>query len=189
VTATTSPHRFRPIHWTGRAARSIRPGPPAAPKVEWAGEHLSDRERDLFARMSNPDRRHAIGVAMQVAGQLDEPNLEHLDLDEDRRRAVVAAALLHDVGKSAAGLRTYGRVVATLSGAVGGKAWAEHWQDTAGFTRKVGLYLRYPELGAEQLMVAGSDPWVVAWAREHHRPEEEWTLPVEVGRVLVAADR
>jgi hypothetical protein len=184
MTATTSEHRFRPVHWTGRAARSIRPGPPSAAKAEWAAEHLTERERDLFARMSNPDRRHAIGVAMEVSRRLDE-----LDLDDDRRRAVVAAALLHDVGKSAAGLRTYGRVVATLSGAVGGKVWAEHWQDTAGFTRKVGLYLRYPDLGAEQLMVAGSDPWVVAWAREHHRPEEEWTLPLEVGRVLVAADR
>jgi hypothetical protein len=184
VTATASSHRFRPVHWTGRAARSIRPGPPAADKVEWADEHLTEREQDLFARMSNPDRRHAIGVAMQVSTQLDD-----LGLDEDRRRAVVAAALLHDVGKSAAGLRTYGRAVATLSGAVGGKAFAEHWQDTAGFTRRVGLYLRYPELGAEQLMVAGSDPWVIAWAREHHRPEEEWTLPVEVGRVLAAADR
>src|SRR4051794_36284401 len=161
----------------------MRPGPPGATKVEWADEHLSERERDLFSRMSNPDRRHAIGVATEVSRHLDE-----LHLDDDRRRAVVAAALLHDVGKSAAGLRTYGRVVATLSGAVGGKAFAEHWQDTAGFTRKVGLYLRYPDLGAEQLMVAGSDPWVVAWAREHHRPEAEWTLPVEVGRALVAAD-
>ena len=183
MTATTSAHRFRPIHWTSRAARSIRPGPPAASKVEWAEQHLNDREQALFARMSNPDRRHAIGVAMEASRQLDD-----LGLDDDRRRAAVAAALMHDVGKSAAGLRTYGRVVATLSGAVGGKAFAEHWQDTAGFTRKVGLYLRYPELGAEQLMVAGSDPWVVAWAREHHRPEEDWTLPVEVGRVLAAAD-
>ena len=77
---------------------------------------------------------------------------------------------------------------ATLSGAVGGRDFAEHWQDTAGFTRKVGLYLRYPALGAEMLEVAGSHPWVVAWAAEHHEPEEEWSVPVEIGRVLAAAD-
>jgi hypothetical protein len=178
--------RFRPIHWVGRTARSLRPGPPRATKVEWANEHLSDRERDLFARMSNPDRRHAIGVATAVAASLEN---DDLGLDESRRRAVIAAALLHDVGKAAAGLRTYGRAVATLSGAVGGRTFAEHWQDTAGFTRRVGLYLRYPELGSEQLMVAGSDRWVVSWAKEHHLSEDEWTLPVEVGRVLAAADR
>jgi hypothetical protein len=183
VTPTVPTRRFRPIHWVGRAARSARPGPPNPKKIEWADEHLTERERDLFAKMSNPDRRHAIGVASHVAAHLDE-----LHLDDDRRRAVVAAALLHDVGKTSAGLRTYGRVVATLSGAVGGRTYAEHWQDTAGFTRRVGLYLRYPDLGAQLLMVAQSDPWVVAWAKEHHRPEEEWSLPVEVGRLLTAAD-
>jgi hypothetical protein len=96
---------------------------------------------------------------------------------------------MHDVGKTASGLRTYGRVVATLSGAVGGRVFAEFWQDSSGFTRKVGLYLRYPALGSEMLEIAQSDPWVIAWAREHHEPEAAWTVPIEVFRVLVAADR
>ena len=86
-------------------------------------------------------------------------------------------------------LRTYGRVLATLSGALGGRGWSEIWQDSTGFTRKVGLYLRYPILGAEMLQVAESDPWVIAWAREYHEPEEDWTVPVEVFRVVAAADR
>ncbi len=179
--------RFRPLHWTGRFVRSARPGPPSSADLAWADEHLSERERSLFRRMSNPDRRHSVGVARAVEGRFDE--LDGLHLDDTQRRAVLAAALLHDVGKSIAGLRTYGRVVATLSGAIGGRDYAEHWQDTTGFTRKVGLHLRYPVLGADLLAVAESHPWVVAWAKEHHEPPEEWTLPVPVGELLASCDR
>ena len=65
---------------------------------------------------------------------------------------------------------------------------AASWADTRGFTRRVGLYLQYPELGADVLRMAGSDERVVAWAAEHHHPEEDWTVPVEAGRLLQLAD-
>lgn len=172
---------FRPLHWAGRFLSSVRPGPPSRQDLDWAQEQLTDSERRLFARMSNPDRRHAIRVARRVDAAL------RTDLPD--RTVVLRAALLHDIGKVASGLRTYGRVVATLSGAVGGRSYAEVWQDTRGFTRRVGLYLRYPELGAEMLAVAGSDPRVIAWAREHHLDEASWTVPADWGRVLAAADR
>jgi hypothetical protein len=101
---------------------------------------------------------------------------------------VLAAALLHDVGKVEARLGTYGRVVATVSAAVAGRDTAELWSRGRGFTRRVGLYLRHPELGADLLALAGSDPLTVAWAREHHRPPDQWTVPVVVGQALKAAD-
>ena len=101
---------------------------------------------------------------------------------------MLRAALLHDIGKTMAGLRTYGRVIATLSGAVAGKDFAKAWQHTTGYTRKVGLYLKYEQLGADLLSLAGSDPRVVAWAAQHHLPEEDWTVPVDAGRLLAAAD-
>ncbi len=100
----------------------------------------------------------------------------------------MASALMHDVGKSVPDIGTYGRVVATLSGWVGGADMANVWADTTGFTRKVGLYLKYPELGGDLLVVAGSDDRVVAWAREHHKMPEEWTVPEAEGRLLMAAD-
>jgi hypothetical protein len=180
--------RIRPLHWAGRLARSLRPGGPSRDDRDWAEGWLSGSESDLFARMSNPDRRHAVAVARRVEARLDAIEVDGAPLDPEHRRATMAAALLHDVGKTMAGLGTYGRVVATLSGAVGGRDYAVHWQDTDGFTRKVGLYLRYPELGSEMLQVAGSHPWVVAWAAQHHEPEEVWDLPEAVGRVLVEAD-
>jgi hypothetical protein len=36
--------------------------------------------------------------------------------------------------------------------------------------------------------MAGSDPLTVAWTREHHRPEAEWTVDPDLGAALKAAD-
>ena len=101
---------------------------------------------------------------------------------------MLAAALLHDVGKVDAGLRTWGRVVATLSAKVAGRDTAELWVRSSGFTRRVGLYVRHPDIGGDMLEMAGSDPLTVAWAREHHRPPEQWTVPASVAEVLHEVD-
>jgi hypothetical protein len=165
-------------HLVKRFAGSLRPGGPSRPDDTWARAHLAEREIALWDRMANPDRRHAVAVARRV-----ERALGHGATDP-----VLAAALLHDVGKSVSHLRTYGRVVATLSAKVAGREMAEAWTQTRGFTRRVGLYLEHPRLGGDLLELAGSDPLTVAWAREHHLPEEDWTVPREAGRALKAAD-
>ena len=103
--------------------------------------------------MSNPDRRHTAGVARRVERALGNEATD----------PVLAAALLHDVGKSVSGLRTYGRVIATLSAKVAGREMAEAWTQTRGFTRRVGLYLEHPRLGGDLLAMAGSDPLTEAW--------------------------
>lgn len=128
--------------------------------------------------MSNPDKRHAVGVARDVQTRLGE----------EATAPVLAAALLHDVGKTVSGLRTYGRVIATISGRVAGHEMAVAWSETRGFTRRVGLYLDHARLGGDLLGLAGSDPLTEAWAREHHLPEAEWTVPIHLGRALKAAD-
>lgn len=165
-------------HLVRRFFGSLRPGGPSADDAAWVEEHLSPAELKLWGRMSNADRRHAVGVARRVVAAVGDGVTD----------PVLAAALLHDVGKTAARLGTYGRVVATLSGKVAGHDMAMAWTETRGFTRRVGLYLEHPRLGADMLALAQSDPLVIAWTREHHLPEDAWTVPVEVGRVLHAAD-
>ena len=160
-------------------------GAPPGEDVEWAAQWLSESEQRVFGRMSGNDRRHSIGVARAVAAHLATIGSSQ---DDEGARWILAAALLHDVGKSVADLGTYGRVVATLSGWVGGQDMAASWADTKGFTRKVGLYLQYPELGADLLRMARSDDRVIAWAAQHHLPEEDWTVPIDAGRLLAAAD-
>jgi len=176
---------LQPVHRIGRFARSVAARAPDTADTEWAHRWLTSAEQRLFDRMPVVDRAHSIGVARGVVAHLDRIGTTPDDPDA---LWVLAAALTHDVGKSAAGLGTYGRVVATLSEAVGGASMARVWAARRGMTRKVGLYLQYPELGAELLAVAGSDERVVAWAAQHHEPESSWTVPVEAGRLLAAAD-
>jgi len=170
-------------HRIPRFFGSLRPGPPARADVEWALASLNEREQRLFRLMSNPDQRHAVRVARRVEAAYAELSAPEVPVE-----IALAAALLHDVGKTEAHLGTYGRTIATLSGVVGGLDLAEIWQDKSGFTRKVGLYLRYGIIGAEMLQLAGSDERVIAWSIEHHLPADAWTVPGEFGRILVAAD-
>ena len=165
-------------HLAKRFAGSMVPlGEPARDR-QWVQDNLLPGERDVWTRMSRADRRHAAKVARRV-----ERALGH-----EATRPVVAAALLHDCGKTVSGLGTYGRVIATLSGKMAGIDQAVAWTETSGFTRRVGLYLEHPRLGAELLGLAGSAPLTVAWTAEHHLPPEQWTVPVEIGQVLKDAD-
>jgi hypothetical protein len=167
-------------HLSRRFFGSLRPGGPSGADAEWAEAQLLDPEVALWRSMSRADRRHACGVAQRV----------EVALGHEATRPVLAAALLHDVGKTESGLGTYGRVIATVSGAVVRRdpETIKAWTRTRGFTRKVGLYLQHPKLGGDLLGMAGSDPLTEAWAREHHLPEDRWSIPVGIGRALRDAD-
>jgi hypothetical protein len=165
-------------HLVKRFFGSLRPGGPGEHAEGWVATRLLPGELALWRRMSGPDRRHAVGVAERV-----ERALGH-----EATRPVLAAALLHDVGKIESGLRTYGRVVATMSAKVAGPEMASTWRKQRGYARKVGLYLQHDQIGGDLLELAGSDPLTVAWTREHHRPRSEWTIDLTIADALKAAD-
>ena len=167
-------------HLSRRFFGSLRPGGPGAGDAEWAESQLLDTEVALWRAMSGPDRRHAAGVARRV----------ELALGGEATRPVLAAALLHDVGKTESGLGTYGRVIATISGGMVHRDpdTIKAWTRTRGFTRRVGLYLQHPKVGGDLLGMAGSDPLTEAWARQHHLPDDQWTVPPAIGAALRAAD-
>ncbi|MCU1461551.1 MAG: hypothetical protein JWO37_1626 [Acidimicrobiales bacterium] len=165
-------------HLVRRFLGSLWPGGPSAAGTEWAEARLLPAEQELWLRMSGPDRRHALAVGHRV-----ERTLGH-----EATRPVLAAAMLHDVGKTASGLGTLARVGATLVGLGGGRTQARDLQRRRGLTRRIGLYLRHDDIGADMLAIAGSDPLTVAWTREHHRPPAEWTVDRHLAEALKAAD-
>lgn len=165
-------------HLARRFFGSLRPGGPPEAERAWVEDVLSEAEYRLWARQYGPDRRHTVEVARGV-----ERHLGH-----EATKPVLAAALLHDIGKIDADLRTWGRVVATMSAKVAGPDTARLWIKSTGFTRKVGLYLHHPEIGADLLEMAGSDPLTIAWAEEHHKPADQWTVERHIADVLHAVD-
>ncbi|MGH9228164.1 MAG: hypothetical protein ACRD07_05415 [Acidimicrobiales bacterium] len=165
-------------HLVRRFFGSLRPGGPSPADDAWAVGRMTPGEAGLWGRMSLPDRRHAVVVARRVDAALGPA----------ATRPVLAAALLHDVGKIESGFGPVRRAAATVAGMVGGHDAARRWRGREGLVGRVGRYLCHDEIGAGLLGAAGSDALTISWAREHHLPPERWTIAAEVGAALKAAD-
>jgi len=165
-------------HLVRRFVTSLWPAPPPRRDEAWATGLLVPGEVALWRCMGNADRRHAVGVARRTE-QLLGPRAT---------RPVLAAALLHDVGKVDSGFGPVRRVVATLAQMATGHAAAERWQRRRGIVGRTGRYLCHDRVGADMLTAAGSDGLTVTWAREHHLAPDRWSLPLDIGTALKAAD-
>jgi predicted HD phosphohydrolase len=155
----------QPVHLAKRFFGSLSQREPSSTDTAWTSGVLLPGEQALWARMCVADRRHAIGVAREV---------ERL-LGTHASRPVLAAALLHDVGKVDSNLGTVARAVATVVNRRSGPS-------------RFARYRRHDEIGAALLASAGSDALTVTWTREHHMPAGQWTLPLTLARALRAAD-
>lgn len=174
------------IHLARRFFGSLSNDPPAAIDDQWIRAQLLPGEIVLWERMSAPDQRHSLQVARNVLRERP-----------DATRPVIAAAILHDVGKLVSGYGTFGRVAATVfwvlvPGSTKGRL-AHRWTGGDGMgrtrlARRLGEYRVHPELGRELLVQAGSDTFTSNWAAEHHTPFERWTVSVEWGAVLKECD-
>jgi hypothetical protein len=156
-------------HLAKRFFTSLWPGGPTAADDAWAVHYLGPGETLLWRRMPGFDRRHAVGVARRVC----------TSLGENATRPVVAAALLHDVGKIESGFGVWRRVLATLWIGVRGR------DNVRG---RMALYATHPAIGAQLLRDAGADELTAAWAEEHHLPAARWTVPAELAAALKASD-
>lgn len=201
-------------HLAVRFAGSLAPVGPSDRSERWALGQLSEGERSLFLSMSGPDRRHGIGVARRAlslatesassagagasssgastsaAGGSAGAGAGAADLPA----GFVAAALLHDVGKIEAGLGTFGRVFATLAALALGREriLSRNLRTRKGFLARqearVARYLEHDRRGADLLERAGSTTLTISWARDHHLPEERWSVDKAFGRCLKEAD-
>ena len=167
-------------HLISRFFGSLRPGGPPPAERQWVSDVLLAGEYEIWRSLSGPDRRHSATVARTVERSLAEL----------ATRPILAAALLHDCGKSISGLRTPGRVVATLIDASLGHddERARAWTLRSRPMRRFGQYWLHPELGATLLEQRGSAPLTVAWTREHHLPATMCTLDHVVAGALRDAD-
>jgi hypothetical protein len=173
----------RALHLTRRFFTSLWPGRPAARDEAWVAGILGLEELALWSRMANHDRRHSIAVTRRV-----EETLEGSPYAGDPRW--LEASLLHDVGKVDAHLGVFGRVGATIAGAVAGRDKAPAWATRDGITRRVGLYLQHPALGAVEIRAAGGTEAAARWAAAHHDPRtwDDTGIPAPVVAALHDAD-
>lgn len=150
----------------------------------WAASLLLPGELDLWGRLSGHDQHHSIEVARGV-----ERRLAGTPYEGDGRW--LAAALLHDIGKTVAGLSLAERVLATLLGRLVSVRLARRWATAASEPlRRLGLYLIHGPVGADAIRSAGGREEVAAWAEVHQRlpcPELQ-AVPGPVARALSESD-
>ena len=165
----------RASHLVRRFFTSLRGRSPESVDEQWALRALGEGEAALWARMGPTDRAHAIEVARITSNTLDS-------------RDVLAAALMHDVGKIEADAGVPLQVVATLLGPFLSSASVARMARRDGTRGRLGRQLGYPAAGARLLADAGSTRLVMQWAAEHHLPRSRWTIDPKIGDVLAAAD-
>ncbi len=168
-------------HYARRFVTSLSRRPPDPADDAWVRATVTASEWPLYARLGNPDRRHA------AAGGRELVRLLGPDVDP----VLVRASILHDVGKVHADLGTVGRSFATVLTVALGDARVRGWRDRPGWRGRVGRYEDHADRGAGELAAAGSPPEVVAWAAGHHHPDRLAGLGLDptVVAALVRADR
>lgn len=181
-------------HLAGRFVGALSPAGPSAADEAWALGWLLPGEQTLWARMSGPDRRHAVGVARDTLQLLAPGETARHRGDpptEGVPREVVASALLHDVGKIESGLGTFARVGVTLLAIGAGRARLTGPAALSAPSRlraRIALYLTHDRVGGGLLRQAGSHELTISWAEQHHLPPERWTVEPRVAQALKAAD-
>jgi len=123
------------------------------------GHYLSPPLQRLFDRLAVADQRHSLDVlyALRAKGYND--------------RDLLAAALLHDVGKVEANLHLWQRVVIVLLQATWPALLDElAWGDPANWRYAFYLQREHPEIGARLAKEAGASPLTVELIRRHQVP-------------------
>lgn len=123
---------------------------------------LNAREFELFRRFSASDQRHSYCVFCS----LRTANHTH--------PALLAAALLHDVGKTRAPLSVWERSLAVLVEAfLPGKVAAWGQGKAQGWRRPFVVKVQHPVWSAEMVRAAGSDSLTVSLVRRHQEELSE----------------
>lgn len=122
----------------------------ARPQDAWALAFLTPAEAGVYCAMDPRDREHACRVARRV-------QREHPGVPEE----LLAAALLHDCGKSGRPYRVWERVT------VGLVPYRLAERFPLGALR---VRVRHPELGAALLRAAGARERVAELVERHHAP-------------------
>ncbi len=145
---------------------------PGSEDLALAEEHLPPPLRDLFHQMSPADQAHGVRVLRTLLASGDgDPNL-------------LAAALLHDVGKSLVRLRLWERILVVIySWFAPGRShrWGEGQLNS--WRRPLVIAVYHPAWGAEMIRQAGGSEELATLVLRHQ--EELTSEPAkEIDRLL-----
>jgi len=145
-------YRFQQF-WKALTAR------PPQSDLALASTALTPEQFGLFTRLQPSEQAHSLGIyhALQAEGRVD-PDL-------------LAAALLHDIGKSRYPLQIWERVLIVLAKVILPEQ-TERWGDAppSGWRRPYAVAKQHPAWGAELAEKAGASGLLVEVIRRHQEP-------------------
>jgi len=156
-------------------AAFARPGAGDNALVE---QHLPPTLRPAYSRLGRAEQAHAVATLRTLLRQ------GHTDPD------LLAAALVHDLGKSRAPLRLMDRVLVVLAQSYLPRQAARWSQGEArGWRRPFVVAARHAAWGETMVLEAGGSPRLAEILRRHHDPLPDASTPVDrVLKALQAAD-
>jgi len=141
---------------------------------------LSPAEQTLFYQFSLSDQNHSYRVMQLVRTCRNDT------------KPLLAAALLHDIGKIRMRLHWWDRVFIVLAVVLGKRVYVRWGQgEPFGWRKGIVVRLNHPAWGAEMAEAIGSDPLTVALIRRHQDKlpgNAAATLENELLRLLQWAD-
>jgi hypothetical protein len=136
-------------------------------------EYLTPRQAELFLRMPRCDQRHGLDV------------FHALWRKQRHDHDLLAAALLHDVGKTSGRLRLWHRVVIVLIEALRPQLLEQLAKEEPRSWRYLFfVHQHHPELGAQLAQAAGCSPTTVELIRRHQEPPANNPLRTRQDKLL-----
>lgn len=159
---------MRPVYRVWQFWHALTAFPDAGDLV-MASEVLSPALMELFLRLQPSEQEHALGI------------FRRLTASQEKNPDLLAAALLHDVGKSRYPLHLEERIVIVLAKKLFPKR-VKVWgiAQPYGWRRPFVVAEQHPAWGAEMAEAAGATPGVVRLIRRHHEQALDSTDPGEL---------
>ncbi|HUX46780.1 MAG TPA: phosphohydrolase [Desulfosporosinus sp.] len=146
-----------------------------ASEITWALDNLPPEACSLFLKQSRSEQRHAVDVAQSLMKEKNSLPLSNF-------QNLIAAALIHDCGKSMVHIPLWHRIFIVLMRKMPRSIWSQLERSHTVLASPLKTASQHAVWGGNLAQRAGLNPVICLLIQEHHSPK------TELGKILESAD-